>query len=173
MKPLRKFITASACLVSLSAFADGYRVVELGGGSPNDVPWVRLVTNQYDWETLARESYAANGIDPVVFCDEVTISTDCVEPPPVVDFETEQVIAGGLGLQGDSGHNLVVSNVMASQPSGYQYVNVMDIVAGAGCVTLPVVTNPMLAIVVEKTNLPIKLSLFTATTNCEFDNINL
>ena len=175
MKPLKKLIISSACLLSISAYAyaDAYRVVELGGGSPSDVPWVRLITNQYDWETLVRESYGADGIDPVVFCNDVPVSTDCVEPPPVVDFETEQVIAGGLGLQADSGHRLVVSSVMASRPSGYQYVYVADIVAGAGCVTLPVVINPMLTIVVEKMNLPVKLTFFTTTTTCDLNSIDL
>jgi hypothetical protein len=173
MKTLSKLTSVLTCIVSLSANADDFRVVTLGGSSPSDLPWSRLITTQYDWETLARESYAADDVGPVVFCDQVPTSIDCVEPPPVVDFDTEQVIVGGLGLQGDSRHILAVSNVVARQSSGYQYVNIMHLVAGAGCTTVPEVSNPMLAVVVQKTELPIKLSLFSTTTDCEFHNIDL
>ncbi|MEW8250930.1 MAG: hypothetical protein AB2740_11870 [Candidatus Thiodiazotropha sp.] len=173
MKTYSKIIAAAACVLSLSAYADGYRVVELGGGSPSDIPWVRIVTNQTDWEDLARESYATDGMSPVVLCGDTPMGIDCMEPPPAVDFETEQVVVGGLGLQPDSGHTMVVSNVFASESSGYQYVGVTDIVPGSGCATLPVVTNPMIAIVVEKTGLPLRLGFSIATTNCEILTLDL
>jgi hypothetical protein len=173
MKTLTKIVSVVAtCLLSMSTYADGYRVVELSG-SPSEEPWLRLITNQSDWENLARESYEASGIDPVIFCSEISYETDCVEPPPFVDFETEQVIVGGFGTRPDDGYDIVVSNVLTSPLSGYQYVTVYETVYGAGCVALPVITNPMIAIVVEKSGLPIKLSFSTATYDCDMVTIDL
>ncbi|MES9993099.1 MAG: hypothetical protein ABW098_14165 [Candidatus Thiodiazotropha sp.] len=135
MKAKLVVITFLFCLFSVTANAAEFRVLDLKYTMPTDVPWVRVITNQSDWEIFYRELLTSNGYA-------------ANERPPRVNFKSKQVLVAGVGVRYNNVGRLVVSHVDAGWDLEKITVNLLDMEPEC---TLPhSVIHPMVAVVVPK-----------------------
>jgi hypothetical protein len=141
--------------------ADEFRVLDLGSATQGiDHPWIRVIGDQNDWqEVYYHQIHDCPYADFLVPIDE---NDPCNQAAPEVDFETSQVVVGGLGVKPSTAHQLLVSQV---DSSGQQHrITVLDY---EGCVGLTVLHYPIAALVIEKTEKPIQVQVEQASALCE------
>jgi hypothetical protein len=152
MKKLSKsFAVIALATLSSQVYADNFSVLDLFYHRNIDTPWVRVITNQADWESYYRELQISNDVDPDEGGTDSEESPPYYPPsePPYVDFSSHQVIIGSLGVKPSSGYDLVVSEVTADLDSQIYNITLLDISPAEECVLLPALTYPEAAIVVS------------------------
>jgi hypothetical protein len=160
MKISRILVAAAVSLLCQQIHADDFRVLDFKLYTvANEHPWMEIISDQTRWEAFYFEqllgcnqasSLLADGVDP------------CIAEAPVVDFETEQVVVGGLGSKPSTAYDILVSSVDSS--TNEQRITVVDY---AWCVGLAVIDYPMAAVVVPKTDKPISVYVEQGAAICE------
>jgi hypothetical protein len=108
--------------------------------------WVQVIKTQEEWATFY------GSLVPV-------------RPVPVIDFENYQIVAGGLGMVGNTaGPRLVVERV--DELTNQILVSVLIVTPIPGCLGLDAVHYPTTAIVIRKTDKPVQIHSSSATTDC-------
>ncbi|MEJ2622247.1 MAG: hypothetical protein P8163_18945 [Candidatus Thiodiazotropha sp.] len=160
-------------LVLLSPLqASDFKVLELQYIMPYEYPWVRVISSQADWGNFYyNELLPSNGIN-CTFPSDATYEQDdpCLSGPPQVDFNTSQVVVGGLGLKPSSGFQAMVSDIDITSSSD-MIINIFDASPSNECVSLPVVSLEMMTLVVEKSEKPVKINVQTATLHCDSSTV--
>ena len=106
---------------------------------------LRTASDQDEWQAL---------------WEEVTAGT---EPPPSVNFEEEMVV-GMFGMYGSSGHSLTIDGVIAE---GKEWViQATHLAPDSDCVVALAMTSPYHIIKVQRTDLPMRLSLEETLYSC-------
>ncbi len=160
-----KYPTIISALLATSflqpLLADEFRVLDLGSNTRSiEHPWIRVIEDQSEWqEVYYHQIHDCPYMDFLVPVDE---NDPCYQPEPEVDFETSQVIVGGLGVKPSTAHQILVSQV---DSSGEQHqVTVLDY---EGCVGLTVLHYPIAALVIENTGKPVQVQVEPATAICD------
>lgn len=160
MKISRIVFALAISLLSHQTKADDYRVLDFKHYTiANEHPWIEIITDQTRWETFYFEQllgcivaypFLDDGIDP------------CIAEAPAVDFETEQVVVGGLGSKPSTAYDILVTSVESLTDE--QRITVVDY---AWCVGLAVIDYPMAAVVVPKTDNPVSVYVEQGAAICE------
>jgi hypothetical protein len=161
-------------LLSMLAFslnAAGFRVLDLNYTMQTDVPWVKIITNQQDWEIFYNELLTSNGYDLWTKCAEEhkVLPPVCSYPkPPKVNFNKKQIVIVGVGIRYNNVGRLVVSGVDARWRQEKITVNLLDM--DPECYLPHSVSYPMVSIVVPKQrDKEVKVIIEEATTAvCDF-----
>jgi hypothetical protein len=151
---------------------DDYRVLNMSpfmwldysGDAGNT--WVKVITNQNDWELFFQERFEKTQGEDKDYCGLLDDGPDCVDvsPIPVVNFEDEQVIIGGIGHISDREYLVVID--VNSEISEYLLITVAYL--NSFCdPSPPFGVDSVAAITVAKTHKPIRASLVTAQINCQ------
>lgn len=167
MKAVTIVIASVFGLLSSYVSADDFRVIDMGYKNIHKgySPWMKMINNQLEWEIFYQELLEANEIGRLDYCgigpsDEAY----CVEPPPIptVDFETHQVIIGGVGYRPVE-ERLVVSNVQTL--SDHRMITAVHLkYTEFDGPTVPPTLNDdtLLVIEIPRSDLPISATLETA-----------
>jgi hypothetical protein len=149
-------------LTSLTASAEEFRVLDLAPYSiQSDTPWMQVITDREQWLNFY---YARLLGCPTVYPTAIPPETDpCALPEPLIDFETQQVVVGGLGAKPSTAYSLLISGVSISE-DGQEVIQVIDY---ERCLGLTVIDYPMAAVVVSNTGLPIRVNVVEAREKCE------
>jgi hypothetical protein len=141
-------------MFSFHSHADSFRVLDIPFAVNKQSPWIKTITNQTEWEEFCLENFESL-VAPTP--DQLA---ECL---PEVDFETEQVIAGGMGILS---HEIAVTHVDTSSQSELS-ISVLNVSLGEECdvESLPL-TPPFVAVAVPKTDLPISTFIEYVTLNC-------
>ncbi|MEJ2621759.1 MAG: hypothetical protein P8163_16340 [Candidatus Thiodiazotropha sp.] len=129
MKRLTILITTLLAMFTTHTNADDFKVIDFGyiNMHRGDSPWVIIINNQLDWETFYEELLEANEIGRLDYCGiGPSDAADCIDPPniPTVDFESHQVVAGGIGTR-PVDERLVISSVQTL--SDHRIINVVQL----------------------------------------------
>jgi hypothetical protein len=83
-------------------------------------------------------------------------------PAPVIDFETQQVVVGGVGAKPSTGYSILIAGVnrMASE-------YVVQAIDFEHCLGLTIIAYPIAGVVIPKTDLPVKVHLQQARAVCQ------
>jgi hypothetical protein len=157
MKQLKYISTIILCLATFQVHADHFRVLDFDSSSViNELPWATVITDQLEWENFYyQEILGCDGSTPIDGEDP------CLADPPVVDFDSHQVIVGGPGAKPSSDYQVLVSNVDSSGST--LHIHITEV---APCLGLTVIDYPITGIVVEKTDKPLSFSLQSASMDC-------
>jgi hypothetical protein len=166
----RKMVTALLlCLFSLTVHASNFKVLDMGYTMPSDVPFVRVITNQTDWEIFYNEILTSNGLDPYLDCTwGFLLPPACSFKPPKVNFKSKQVVVIGVGVRYNNVGRLVVSGVDAGWNLENIKVNLLDI--DPECTLPHSMIYPMATVVVPKLGKKeVEINIEEATTAvCDF-----
>jgi hypothetical protein len=160
MKISKMIAAAAVCLFSLQIQADDYRVLDLKQNRiTHKYPWFEVITDQTHWERFYFEQLlGCNQFYPFL----VDGNDPCTADAPLVDFETEQVVVGGPGAKPSSAYSIHVIDVDSSTDE--QRITVLEY---ARCIGLAVITYPIEAVVVPRTDKPISLHVEQGAAVCE------
>ena len=128
-------------------------VLNLPSEVGSETPWSRTITTSSEWNAFYGELLQRGTTVPA---EPVTA--------PAIDFDTYQLVAGGLGMQTSGGYSVVVRKV--SELSESLLIDVLFVRPGANCVVATLITYPTVAILVKKTNKPLRFSLSNLTLDC-------
>jgi hypothetical protein len=168
MKKALLCLTFSCLFLVNPLWAGGFKVLEMQYIMPQEYPWVNVITSQADLGNFYyNELLPANGIH-CTFPTDPTYEQDdpCLSGPPQVDFNTSQVVIGGLGLKPSSGFQAMVSNVDSTSTDDL-IINIFDGTSSDECILMPVVSLEMMTLVVEKSDKPVKVNVHSATLHCD------
>jgi hypothetical protein len=160
MKISKMIATIVVSLFAQQIQADDYRVLDLGHNSiDNEHPWLEVITDQTRWEVF----YYDDLLGCSVFYPTIVDGDDpCSAPAPAVDFTTEQVVVGGLGVKPSTAYEILVSSV---DSSGDEHrITIIDF---AWCVGLTVLDYPMAAIAVPRTEKPTRVYVEYGEASCQ------
>jgi hypothetical protein len=160
MKIPRIFLAVAVSLLSQQIQADDFRVLDLKLYTiANEHPWIEIISDQTRWEEFYFEQLL--GCNPVY--PLLTDGIDpCIAEAPAVDFETEQVVVGGLGSKPSTAYDILVTSVESYTDE--QRITVVDY---AWCVGLAVIDYPMAAVVVPRTDNPVSVHVEQGAAICE------
>ena len=116
--------------------------------------WVQIITSQEEWESFFYSTMA-------------TITYPAGEAPvaPLIDFETYQVITGGLGMKPTSGYSLAVEKVI--ETDDVMNLNIISVSPVSSCLNLQVISYPTLTLMIKKTDKDIKYNITSVVNKCE------
>lgn len=156
---LRKicFITALMTIstVTLAQEVPGifsHTVLKLPFSFKSEEPWSQIIRTQKEWEMsleLLEESEVFSVIPALL---------------PQIDFETFQLVAGGIGFRPSGGYRVSVSEVI--ELDDVIHIEVFVVSPGKNCIVTTQVTYPFTAILIRKTNKPIQFSSSQLTDEC-------
>ena len=158
LKALFAATLAASAVVNANAESTSYEllshaVLNLPAEFKADTPWSKTITTNAEWNSfyseLLQDSSSAPG-DPVT--------------APAVDFDTYQLVAGGLGMQSSGGYSVVVRKV--SDLSATLLIDVLVVRPGDNCLVPTVITYPTVAVLVKKSDKPLQFSLSNLTLDC-------
>lgn len=153
-------VAAAVCLFSQQGQADDYRVLDLGSSTiASEHPWIEIIADRTSWEAFYFEQLLQC---QVAFPSLVDENSPCNAQAPAVDFETEQVVVGGLGSKPSTAYDILVTSVDSSTDE--QRITVLDF---TWCVGLTVIDYPMAAVVVPRTEKPVSVYVEQGTAICE------
>jgi hypothetical protein len=166
MKQIKSIALIILCLFALRSPADDFRVLDLEYNMPLEFPWMRVISSDLEWWDFYTDMIAAQIIELEDICDPDSLDLDeCEPPPPPVDFEHQQIILGGLGVRLQGASKIVVSGVDSISDDQLN-INVLDINPSLECVTTAVISYPMVAIAIDRSDKPINITVEEATLNC-------
>jgi hypothetical protein len=167
MKTVTIVITLAFAMLAPYVSADDYKVIDFGYYSmqKGQTPWIRFIENQLEWETFYEELLEDNEIGRLDFCGIGPIDeAHCIEPPPIptVDFESNQVIAGGIGARPVE-EKLVVSSVETLGDHRLISVVLLRTTETDGPTAPPTLyDDTMLVVEIPKSDLPISATVESA-----------
>lgn len=156
-----KFLYAMAFTIMAlnTAYADfssyeifSHIVLNLPSEAKNETPWNKVITTTRDWDMFYSE-LLWDGSEPAY-----------LYTAPVIDFDTYQLVAGGLGMQNSGGFSLSVQKVIEYSDS--VLIDVLVIKPGENCSVTMAITYPTVAVLIKKTSKPLQFSLTNLTTDC-------
>lgn len=124
-------------------------VLDLPGRLERTEPWVKIIKTHEEWVQLY---------------DELTLVVSEPDPLPGIDFESFQLIVGGIGVKSSGGNSLVVNGIFESDHDITIYV--LDVTPGAHCSGITVIDYPMTAFLIRKTEKPMNFYVQHAQTEC-------
>jgi len=128
-----------------------YAVLKLPYASRSVTPWSAVINTQEEWQQLY-ESWQDDFTPPI--------------QAPQIDFEQYQLITGGLGEKYSGGYSVVVDRV--DDLGNAIYISVLEVSPGNGCVVTTGFTYPSTAILIKKSNNPLKFYITKVIQECAF-----
>lgn len=123
-----------------------------------------VINTQFSGITEPGRSVIRDGEEWAAFWDEV-MSTVLPKPPvPEVDFGTSMVVVAAMGMRSSAGHSIVIEDVYEAE-SGY-YVAVLEMSPEEGCLAATVITAPISAAVVPRTDANVIFDELVETLDC-------
>lgn len=118
----------------------------------SEEPWSRIIRTQEEWE-ISLELLAES-------------ENHIVIPAllPQVDFETFQLIAGGIGFRPSGGYSVSVSDVI--ELDDVIHIRVFVVSPGKNCIVTAQATYPLTLILIRKSDKPIQFSSSQLTDEC-------
>jgi hypothetical protein len=162
MRVLKVIYSIVFLLLSSQTHADDFRVFDFDLTMPIDTPWLRIISSQEEWRNFYFDLMNSNGLYLIP-----GPNGEIPDPPHIVDFESNHVIAGGLGIRYDELSKIVVSDVDSTIGDKLN-INVIDLTPSNECVILglAVTTHPMVVIEVPKSDKPLSISVEEASIHC-------
>lgn len=159
MKYFRSFLLAGAVVITLLCIApvqadelDSYLVINLPYAPKKVEPWYQIIRSQEEWQAFYAKT-AYEYITPI----------KAVEAP-IVDFKNYQLLVGGLGAKPTNGYSLVIEQV-TDAVDGLS-ISVLDVSLTSGCVAGAVISYPYAAVLLKKTDKPLRFELSKAVKAC-------
>ncbi|GAB6042078.1 protease complex subunit PrcB family protein [Endothiovibrio diazotrophicus] len=118
-------------------------------------PWSRTITSREGWESFYNELVSQNVVDG--YSEGLTTAPD-------IDFTNYQVVAGGVGRRNAGGLEVMVNRTYES--STYMNVYGYFVSAGSNCAVTQAVNYPYAAILIKKTDKPIRFQFSDLTYHC-------
>ncbi len=160
MRMPNMIVAATICLFSQQSQADDFRVLDLGSSEiTNNHPWMEIIADQASWEEFYFERLLQCQVANTSLVDE---NSPCYGQAPTVDFETEQVVVGGLGSKPSTAYDILVSSVDSTTDE--QRITVIDF---NWCVGLTIIDYPTAAVVVPRTEKPVSVYVEQGAAICE------
>ncbi len=117
--------------------------------------WAELITTQEQWQAF----YTKNFGGPIDLPKTITA--------PFIDFSNFRVVVGGLGSKPTGGYSLAVGGVF--EVTNEIYMDVLDVsfgLNGQPCGVTMAVTYPYIAVLLKKSDEPIRVRVVKAMTGC-------
>ena len=133
-----------------------YATIQLPSQPRYEQAWAELITTQEQWQAFYTKNFAGSPNSP---------SQPITAPP--VDFGNYRVVVGGLGSRTGFGFSVVVNRI--SEAENEIYLEVLDVGwghNGQACGGPSIQTYPYLAVLVKKSDKPIRVGLVKALTGC-------
>ena len=154
MKYLFRKIFLVTALMAMSAAAVAqevpsifsYTVLKLPFDHRNEEPWSKIIHSQEEWELFYSE----------LLDDNLAESNAVNFITPQIDFETFQLITGGIGFRPSGAYSVSVGKVI--ELSDVIHIEVFVISPGKNCVVTADVAYPSTTILIRKTDKPIQFS---------------
>ena len=149
---LRKIFLVAALMMSTVIVAQevpsifSHTVLKLPFDYQSEEPWSKIIHTQAEWELLYNELLddnlaEGNTVDFII---------------PQIDFETFQVVTGGIGFRPSSAYSVSVGKVI--ELSDVIHIEVFVINPGGNCSVSADVAYPSTTILIKKTDKPIQFS---------------
>lgn len=148
-------IVLMAAIIMPSQATDvfSYAVLTLPDDPRIDEPWFKIIRNQADWESHFYATTAA-----------ITFPESMAPVAPVLDFDSYQVISGGLGMRSSGGYYLAIESVYELEST--MSIHVLNVSPGSGCLVSFGFTNPSITFLVKKTDKAIKFAVTELINQC-------
>lgn len=133
-----------------------YAAIQLPSQPKYAEAWAEVITTQEQWQAFYTKNFTGGLIDP-----PRTITA------PSIDFNSYRVVVGGLGLKPTGGYSLAVGGVF--ELSNEIYMDVLDVslgLDGQPCVVTMGLTYPYIALLLKKSDKPIRVRVVKAMTGC-------
>ncbi len=130
-----------------------HTVLKLPFDLKSDEPWSKIIRTQEEWEMFYIELLEENTVDTVI-----------PSVLPQIDFETFQVVTGGIGFRPSSGYSVSVRQTI--ELSDTIYIGVLVVSPGKNCLSAAVVTYPSTTLLIKKTSKPIEFFSFQLIYEC-------
>lgn len=124
-------------------------VLDLPGQLERTEPWVKIIKTHEEWAQLY---------------DELTLVVSEPDPLPGIDFESFQLIVGGIGVKSSGGNSLLVQGIYEFDHDIVIYI--LDVIPGAHCSAIAVIDYPMTAFLIRKTEKPLSFHVQQAKIEC-------
>ena len=134
-----------------------YAAIQLPSEPKYAEAWAELMTRQEQWQAFYTKNFPGGLSNPL---QSITA--------PSIDFGNYQIILGGLGPKTGFGYSLAVNRISEGANEIYMEVlNVSSGIDGQPCGGLQIETYPYLAVLIKKSNKPIKVNVVRALTGCK------
>lgn len=117
-------------------------------------PWSQTITTQQEWETLFYSTTA-----------HMTFLQGKAPIAPQLDFETYQVLAGGLGVKPSGGNILSVESV--KELNDIIEIHVLSIKPGSTCFSIAMISYPSTTVLIKKTDKPFRFTISNSISDCQ------
>lgn len=129
-------------------------VLDLPGRLERTEPWVKIIKTHEEWAQLY---------------DELTLVVSEPDPLPGIDFESFQLIVGGIGVKSSGGNSLLVDGIFESDHDIVIYI--LDAIPCAATTmtalaAITVIDYPMTAFLIRKTEKPLSFYVQQAKIGC-------
>ena len=134
-----------------------YAAIRLPYEPRYEQPWGELITTQEQWQAFYTKNFTDFAKNPP---QSITA--------PSIDFGTYRVVVGGLGSKTGFAFSVVVNRI--SEAENEIYLEVLDVGWGLteqACGAPQIQTYPYLAVLVKKSDKPIKVNVVRAVTGCK------
>ncbi len=123
-----------------------------------------VINTQFSGITGPGRLVIRDGEEWATFWDDV-MSTVLPKPPvPEIDFQGSMVVVAAMGMRSSAGHSILIEDVYEAD-SGY-YVAVLEMSPEQGCLTATVITAPVSAAVVARSDANIIFDELVETLDC-------
>ncbi len=133
-----------------------HTVLKLPFDLQSEEPWSRIIRTQEEWTLFYNELVGD------------TLATDdaAVFAIPEIDFETYQIVTGGIGFRSSGGYRVSVEKV--HELSDVIYIDVIVVSPGPNCASTDATTYPSTTVLIKKTNKPIQFFSAHTLNECLF-----
>ncbi len=131
-----------------------HTILELPFDRNSEEPWSEIIRTQEEWSAFYNELLEENAGDTVISF-----------ALPEIDFETFQLIAGGIGFRPSGAYSISVGRVI--EMSEVIYIEVHVISPGENCIVTADIAYPSATILIKKTNKPIQFFSYPLIFECD------
>lgn len=142
------------CPIAFAGDFYSHIVLKLPFELKSDQPWIKIIQTQEEWALFYNQLIAEN----LVFPDEA-------EPAPDIDFGNFQMIVGGLSVRSYIGDRLLVESIHEMDEG--ILIRVLEVRRAGMCLVLPALSYPLAAILLKKSDKPVRISVTTALEKCD------
>lgn len=150
---LTLLIATTVCADSLPYEFFSHAVVNLPLEVKSEEPWVKVITTVEDWNLFYSDLLWDGTSEPA----EILTA-------PTIDFDSYQLLVGGLGLQMNGGFSVSIRKVIEFPDS--LWIDVLIVRPGKDCIVTMALTYPTVAVLIKKTTKPIQFSFSDLIINC-------
>ena len=130
-----------------------HAIVNLPLEVKKEEPWSNVITTTRDWDLFYSDLLWDGASEPAELLTA-----------PAIDFDSYQLLVGGLGLQMSGGFSLSIRKVIEYNDS--LLVDVLIMKPGENCLVAMALTYPSVAVLIKKTTKPLQFVFTNLTVDC-------